>query len=191
MNDYMARSNWLAAGGDRPCGGLIRLLPVALLVAAATVGATRAAGAAQQADPFDACARETDAAARLACFDQAVKHRHASSPAHEAAGHQPAVDRDARAVPGSRSAADGGASAAGPAAGEPPRAVVAHVTRLVYLPDQRYIFNLDNGQVWEQVESQQGLFVDAHEAVRITPGAFGSYFLQTSKHRLTRVRRLR
>jgi iron complex outermembrane recepter protein len=42
----------------------------------------------------------------------------------------------------------------------------------------------------EQVETQQGLYVDQNEAVTIGPGVLGAFFLKTSKEKYVRVRRL-
>jgi hypothetical protein len=68
---------------------------------------------------------------------------------------------------------------------------VAQVTHAVWRPDHRYTLALDNGQVWEQVEEQQGIYVDTHDTVTISPGVLGAFFLETSKRKAFRVRRLR
>jgi hypothetical protein len=70
----------------------------------------------------------------------------------------------------------------------PPKPIVAQVERSLSHPDHRYTFYLDNGQVWEQVETQQGLYVNPHEKVTITAGVLGSFFMETPKHRFVRVR---
>jgi len=67
---------------------------------------------------------------------------------------------------------------------------VAQVAKAVWRPDHRYTLALDNGQVWEQVEEQQGIYVDAHDTVTISPGVLGAFFLETSKRKSFRVRRL-
>jgi len=56
----------------------------------------------------------------------------------------------------------------------------------------RQIFELDNGQVWRQSESKS-FEVHAGDAVRISKGALGSFFmeLQANKHVSTRVARVR
>ena len=71
-----------------------------------------------------------------------------------------------------------------------PPPIVAQVSRAVSHPDHRYTFFLDNGQVWEQVETQPGLYVDKNEAITIDPGILGAFFLKTSKEKYVRVRRL-
>jgi hypothetical protein len=68
--------------------------------------------------------------------------------------------------------------------------IVAQVTRAIWHPDHRYTLALDNGQVWEQVETGDGASIEPHETVTITPGALGSFFLKTSQRRYLRVRRL-
>ena len=64
------------------------------------------------------------------------------------------------------------------------------VSRALWRPDHRYTLALDNGQVWEQVEEQQGVYVDTHDTVTISPGVLGAFFLETSKRKSFRVRRL-
>jgi len=71
-----------------------------------------------------------------------------------------------------------------------PKPIVAQVARAVWRPDHRYMLALDNGQVWEQVEEQQGVYVDTHDTVTISSGVLGAFFLETSKRKSFRVRRL-
>ena len=71
-----------------------------------------------------------------------------------------------------------------------PKPIVAQVSKALWRPDHRYTLALDNGQVWEQVEEQQGIYVDARDTVTISPGVLGAFFLETSKRKSFRVRRL-
>jgi hypothetical protein len=195
------------------------------------VTAISTVAAAQSSDPLETCAQKSDAAARLACFDQEMQRRHATNVPREAP--PPAAAAAATAAPGiapsttappapAVPAAVAAAAAAPAAAGSAtaashadenvglegaqlrkklreqgvveeshkPNPIVAQVTRAVEHPDSRYTFVLDNGQVWEQVESKPGLFVNTHDTVTITPGVLGSFFLQTSKKLYFRVRRV-
>jgi hypothetical protein len=52
------------------------------------------------------------------------------------------------------------------------------------------VFELDNGQIWEEIEKKNALSIKAGEQVRITPGAIGSYFLTADSGATTRVRRV-
>jgi hypothetical protein len=53
------------------------------------------------------------------------------------------------------------------------------------------VFELDNGQIWEEIEKKNALSIKAGQQVRITPGAIGSYFLTADSGATTRVRRVR
>jgi len=152
-------------------------------------------------DPFEACAQKADSAARLACFDQEIQRRHASSALRaappEEASHQQALHEE---LPHQEALHQDGAAKArvevynAPqeqgVVKEPPKPIVAQVVRSMSRPDHRYTLMLDNGQVWEQVDSRPGLYIDAHETVTISSAALGSFFLETSKRQFLRVRRL-
>jgi hypothetical protein len=57
-----------------------------------TLGALPAIAAAQSSpDPLEACAKQTDATARLACFDREMQRRHATAPTTPAATSTPAA----------------------------------------------------------------------------------------------------
>ncbi len=177
-----------------------------------------AAAAAQPApDPLEACYQKPDGAARLACFDQEMQRRHATgapqkAPANTAAPAARAPDAPLAARPSVQKETAGPGTATshvddnvglegaqlrkklreqGISDERPkPQPIVAQVAQAKWRADHRYTFLLDNGQIWEQVEDQPGLFVDAHESVTISPGVLGSFFLKTSKDRYVRVRRL-
>jgi hypothetical protein len=152
-------------------------------------------------DPLEACAQKADAAARLACFDQEMQRRHATNATRASAAPQTPAPPAASAAP-AKSSKDDTVGLAGSqlhkkqreegiAVERPkPQPMVAQVSRVVGHPDHRYTFFLDNGQVWEQVETQQGLYVGKDEAVTIGPGLLGAFFLKTSKDKYVRVRRL-
>ncbi len=148
-------------------------------------------------DPLEACSQKTDAAARLACFDQEMQRRHANNttPAKPAPAPRPPAAAakkpmdDTVGLTGSqlrKKQRDAGIVVERPK----PQSIVAQVSRAVAHPDHRYTFFLDNGQVWEQIDTQQGLYVDKNEAVTIDPGVLGAFFLKTSKEKYVRVRRL-
>jgi hypothetical protein len=153
-------------------------------------------------DPLEACAQKSDAAARLACFDQEMQRRHANNttrvtPAPEARAATVAPATAAAKKPADDTIGLAGSQLrkkqrdAGIVVERPkPPDIVAQVSRAVSHPDHRFTFFLDNGQVWEQIETQQGLFVDKNESVTIGPGVLGAFFLKTSKEKYVRVRRL-
>jgi hypothetical protein len=157
-------------------------------LSAAALATTAAAQSAP--DPLDACAQKADAAARLACFDKEMQRRHA--PHTTPTRTPPAAARQADDTVGlegtqlRKKLHEKGIEADKPK----PQPMVAQVQRALSRPDHRYTLVLDNGQVWEQVDSQAGLFIQAHEPVTITPGLLGSFFLETAKQKYVRVRRL-
>jgi len=53
------------------------------------------------------------------------------------------------------------------------------------------VFELDNGQVWEELEKKYALSIKAGEQVHIKQGAIGSFFLLADSGATTRVRRVR
>jgi hypothetical protein len=108
----------MAAAATRPAR-LSMLSAMALMPLSASMGAL-----AQQADAFDACARETDSATRLACFDHALaaRHRAAAAPAASTlAAPTPRAPPSLAPVPAAGTA--GGSAPASPGAADPTRAV--------------------------------------------------------------------
>ena len=53
------------------------------------------------------------------------------------------------------------------------------------------VFELDNGQVWEESEKKNAMSIKAGEQIRIKQGAIGSFFLLADSGATTRVRRVR
>lgn len=136
-------------------------------------------------DPMEACSRETDAEARLACFDREMQRRHVD--ATSAADRKQAADDDI-GLDGKQLLKKLKEQGVQP---EPVRPIVATITRVRQRPDHQYFFELDNGQVWEQMDSAPGLFVKPHETVTIRPGVLGAFFLKTQARQSIRVHRVR
>jgi hypothetical protein len=182
-----------------------------------TLGALSAIAAAQSSpDPLDACAKQTDATARLACFDHEMQRRHATTPAATstpaATGRPAATTTPATATPAATAAP--GAAAADQnhtdenvglegtqlhkklkeqgveTKPEPVKPIVSTIVRLLPRPDNEYAFELDNGQTWEQAESKT-LNVNPHDTVTIQPGVLGAFFMTTQRHQRVRVHRIR
>lgn len=98
----------------------------------------------------------------------------------------------ATAQPGAAQAMFGlsGRSLNTPAADAPVRFITARVTRLRSLPAGGFAMDLDNGQIWEQSELTD-LHLQEGDAVKISRAALGSFYLTTSSHRGSRVKRVR
>lgn len=162
------------------------------------------AGTSEAADSLGkllACRSLGDAAARLACFDREAAAlapgpaAHASPPA---GGSMPAVPSAVAAASAPDAKQQFGlpertVAAQEVAAGTRPaeaKKIEAHVTRFAPGPDGRLVFTLDNDQVWRQLLSEGDLLMNPGDAVTISRGFLGSFWLQTSNGRGCKVTRL-
>ena len=124
------------------------------------------------------CSKESEQAARLACFDALVTTI-------------PAVDADkfgltadiARKHPPSE--ADAAVAAAAEKVALPGKIVALRLA-----PRGEIIFTLDNRQVWMQTEVEPSKRFSLGDAVQIEHGAMGSYWLAADKARKTKVKRV-
>lgn len=67
--------------------------------------------------------------------------------------------------------------------------ITAHVVRIVQAPHKGAIFDLDNGQVWKQLDSDLAdVTTNAGDSVEISRGFLGSYWLETRDLRCHVVR---
>lgn len=147
-------------------------------------------------DPFEACYQLPDGAPRLACFNREMQRRHgggAITPAPPSSG----ASATAASAPGEHEAARHAATPERVRRQHPPRsaerrsAVGARITRLLPQSHGEYLFELDNGQTWEQTEYVAHLYLRPQQSVEIVPGMFGSYFLTTAHGPRVRVHRIR
>ena len=119
------------------------------------------------------CARETDPAPRLACFDALV----GTLPQLEADRFGMTVDierkRDPVAVEHAKD-----------------EVLSGKIAGLRRAPEGEWIFTLDNRQVWVQAEATPNLQFAVGEDVHIEHGAMSSLWLVADKHRKVRVKRL-
>jgi len=76
------------------------------------------------------------------------------------------------------------------AAAKPSQELTAHVASVSRNAAGRAVLTLDNGQVWRQSETRSSFEARAGDAVKITPGVMGSFWLSTNTHNWTRVERL-
>ena len=158
-----------------------------------TLGALPAIAAAQSSpDPLEACVKQTDATARLACFDHEMQRRHATTTTPTvtatAAANQQHADENI-GLEGTqlhKKLKEQGVETKP----EPVKPIVSTIARLLPRPDNEYAFELDNGQTWEQAESKT-LNVNPHDTVTIQPGMLGAFFMTTQRHQRVRVHRIR
>jgi hypothetical protein len=168
-----------------------------------------------------ACRNISDAAARLACFDReaaalapAPTASAAASPIPPPSSTAPAASASVAATP--LASAPVASTAVRPAPvldpqqqfGLPERAVAAkevaagtrsadatqveaHLVEIVPAVDGRAVFTLDNGQVWRQLSAEADLLAKQGDAVTISRGLLGSYWLALKSKRGCKVTRLR
>jgi hypothetical protein len=167
-----------------------------------------------------ACRNISDAAARLACFDREAAGLAPAPTASVAAlpvpppSSAPAASASVAATP--LASAPAASTAVRPAPvldpqqqfGLPERAVAAkevaagtrsadatkveaHLVEIAPAVDGRALFTLDNGQVWRQLSSEGDLLAKQGDAVTISRGLLGSYWLALKSKRGCKVTRLR
>lgn len=124
-------------------------------------------------DALRHCAAQSDAAARLACFDSVTS----SLPKLEEDRFGLNADikrkRDPVAVERAKE-----------------ETLSGHIAAVRRAARGEWIFTLDNGQVWMESEVQSHVEFSAGEPVRIEQGAMGSLWLAGDRHRKVRVKRL-
>ena len=162
-------------------------------------------------DAFDLCAREKDSAARLACFERAVAARHAAPAAAPTSAAVPPSTRTMPAAippPAAAAAATKAAPAHAPDSeiglehkqlrklhperAETPQNAVLFEAKVVKVLSRRPLisaFELDNGQVWEQIETLDGLWVKPGESITIRQGLMGGFLFKSADGHSVRVRR--
>ena len=160
-----------------------------------------------------ACRGIDDAAARLACFDREaaalapgpVAHAPSTAAPSPSVASPPAAAARAPAAPAVAVAPapdatqqfglpERAVAAQEVAAGTRPaevKKIEAHVTKFAPGPDGRLVFTLDNDQVWRQLLSEGDLLMNPGDAVAISRGFLGSYWLQTTSGRGCKVTRVR
>jgi hypothetical protein len=124
-------------------------------------------------DALRRCAKESDPAQRLTCFDSIVR----TLPQVEADRFGMTADiarqRDPEAVQQAKN-----------------EVLAGKISGLRQAPHGEWIFTLDNGQVWVQAEANPKMQFAVGEAVHLEHGAMSSLWLVADRHRKVRVERL-
>jgi len=146
----------------------LRLILLVLALASAPVFA----GTEALADGLRRCSHETDEQKRLTCFDALasalpqIKNDQFGMTVDIAHKRDPAVGFDHSEV------------------------LTGKIDGLQEVLSGQWIFTLDNGQLWIQVEPKAGMRFSVGEAIQIEQGAMGSLWLAADHHRKTRVKRV-
>jgi len=131
-----------------------------------------------------ACRAIADGAERVACYDRVV----ADLPPAAAA---PSISMTPEQKFGLQPAA---VEAAQVARGEAPKEVAEISPRVVSMslgPSGRVVLGLDNAQVWQQLVPGPDLLLKLGDTIKLTRGAFGSFWLEAPSGRACKVTRLR
>jgi hypothetical protein len=151
-----------------------------------------------------ACREVSDATARLACFDRETAALAAAPPAPVASAPRvppappgpvaappspPPLDAEQRFGLPERAVAEK-EIAAGLRSTEAAK-IEAHIAQVTTAPDGRTVFRLDNNQTWRQLLSEGDLLSKVGDAVTISRGALGSYWLHVASGRGCKVTRVR
>ena len=160
--------------------------------------AAPACAAAGPLTPILTCRSITDPTTRLDCFDResaklvtsAVPPTTAPAPPAPAIAPAPANTADSRANFGlSEVTIEEKEVAAGKRTADP-TSMEAHIDHVGSAAGGLAVFKLDNGQVWRQLASEGDLLAKPGDAVKISRGMFGSYYLQLKSGRGCKVRRV-
>jgi hypothetical protein len=149
-----------------------RYKTLALLLAASCLPAL-AAGTEKLDDSLRRCARQGDAAQRLACFDAIV----GTLPQVEADRFGMTADIERKRDPAAVQQAKD-------------EKLSGKISALRHAPQGELIFTLDNRQVWVQAEAAPNIEFAVGEDVHIEHGLMSDLWLVADKHRKVRVRRL-
>lgn len=140
------------------------------------------ASAAELPESIARCAEIADNLERLTCYDRQNPPRRASPVAAN-----PSADFGANQELKRKREAAGDAA---PAPREPDR-ITAKVTRVSANAAGETLIELDNGQVWQQVQHRIETIAATGDEVTLTRGTFGSYFLVAKSRLSTRVKRVK
>jgi hypothetical protein len=151
------------------------------------------AGTCLAADPvvpesLRACAAITVDVERYACYDREMARL-----VPGAAGATAAAAAATTAPPltaEQRFGLSPGQEVAQTAKAEPLQTLEAKVTAVSEISNGRIVINLDNGQVWRQVDTDVSITLHPGDAVSIKRNTLGSYWLSSGKRAL-RVKRLK
>jgi hypothetical protein len=124
-------------------------------------------------DGLRRCAKESNHARRLACFDAIVS----TLPQIEADRFGMTADIQRKRDPVAVQSKD--------------EVLSGKIAALQEIAQGQSIFTLDNGQIWFQAEPTPSVRFAVSEDVRIEHGAMSSLWLVADKHRKVRVKRVR
>jgi hypothetical protein len=135
-----------------------------------------------------ACAKIADNSGRLACFDREIARLSGADPSDQQSAVVSLAPEEKFGLSGQRLQQ---LEAKEPAHRPEIKELHAHIVRTSPGSYGHEVFELDNGQVWQQTETKSDFTIRTGDAVTIDSGALGSFWLSLSAHQATRVKRLR
>lgn len=170
-------------------------------ISIAAVAATMIASSAFADDALSACAKESDDARRLACYDRVSRGQSAPEPEQSNAPPAAVKPEPKPAEPPAATATDEfgvtGSAVARQRSSEQKQetkpkvqSVTAEVTEVSWRPHGEFVATLDNGQVWAQKDPGQRFLIKPGDRVTINAGMLGSYRLVNGP-RSTQVTRIK
>jgi len=169
----------------------------AVLLSGTGLAFSLARAAQSTSDALVACARETDDARRLRCFDAVVAdlRRAPAAPAAAVAATpstpQPASPAPTPASSVSREEKFGARGDLDPDRREGLKEITGKVTEVGARPRGEIVVTLDNGQVWAERAASSKIKVKVGDTVKIESGALGSFVLIAPNGRSSKVARVR
>jgi hypothetical protein len=141
------------------------------------------ASAAELPEAIARCAEIADNLERLTCYDRQNPPRPAKAGAPANPGADFGVNEEMMRK----------RQAAGEAAARPkdPDRLTAKVTRVFASATGETLVELDNGQVWQQIQHRIEAIAAPGDDITLTRGALGSYFLVSKSRLSTRVKRVK
>jgi hypothetical protein len=136
------------------------------------------------------CSQETEEHARVLCFDAVVsalpKIKTDQFGMNASVEHQK-VAAHPKGAPDQKNAP----SSPGDEGSAVPSRLSARISALRQDSSGDYVFTLDNGQIWQQAETELGQHFEVGDDVQIEHGLLSAMFLSASHHRRTRGRRVK
>jgi hypothetical protein len=134
------------------------------------------------------CVQILGDAERLACFDREIARLQISIAPPERASAILLTPEEKLGLTNSRVLQLESGSSGDP---PPPKEAHAHIVSAASSANGLQSFVLDNAQVWRQTASKSDFLVHQGDAVTISAGALGTFWLSTDTHHSIRVKRVR
>jgi hypothetical protein len=135
------------------------------------------------------CAAETDDARRLACYDQQIQRTGAPRNAGTVPTEPAAASSEERF--GMTATLERKRQSNQTARPDAPDKLSGRIAAVAYKPRGEAVISLENGQMWEEAEVESHVALNPGDAITITRGLLGSFWLSADKMPRLRVRRVR